>query len=169
MYRLCLWKQSFQRVNNAILVLSFICSFCESASLKVNIPIYLGQCFGRPSTNNNCMCLTTEWKYEWKNHLQARYIACRSYVGFHEPSTITTRLAAWRLIPKDPALVEIKVHFTLLFEGSLNRSTNFCLSELSVLPSSLYRDHTKEPTSEIIFISREPFVSFKHIVYHSHI
>ena len=73
-----------------------------------------------------------------KTHLQARYIAWRSYVGFQEPSTITTRLAAWRLIPKDPALVEIRVHFTLLFVGSLNLSTSFCLSELSVLPSSLY-------------------------------
>lgn len=41
-------------------------------------------------------------------------------------------------MPSDPARVDIKVHFTRLFVGSLNLSTSFCLSELCVLPSSLY-------------------------------
>lgn len=69
-----------------------------------------------------------------------------------------TRLAEWRLMPNDPALVDIKVHFTLLFRGSLNLSTIFCLSELSVLPSSLSRKKYLMITfSFIFFLTRNSF------------
>jgi len=41
-------------------------------------------------------------------------------------------------MPRDPARVDIDVHFTLAFLGSLNISTRFCQSEDGVLPSSYF-------------------------------
>jgi hypothetical protein len=48
-----------------------------------------------------------------------------------------TRLAAGRLIPKDPARVEISTHCTSVLVGSLNASTRSCLAFADVCPSSL--------------------------------
>lgn len=50
-----------------------------------------------------------------------------------------TRLAAGRLIPKDPARVEISTHCTSVLVGSLNASTRSCLAFADVCPSSLYQ------------------------------
>jgi hypothetical protein len=52
-------------------------------------------------------------------------MACRSWVGFQEPSKITTRFAAGRLMPREPAFVEMRTHLTSVLEGSLNLRVMF--------------------------------------------
>ncbi len=61
-----------------------------------------------------------------------------------------TRLAAGRLIPKDPARVEISTHCTSVLVGSLNASTRSCLAFADVCPSSLCVAKNPKTTPTII-------------------